>query len=64
VKIACGAHERLLAHQGITRNHFLAQFGAYRVGGEDEEASELLNALCIGVGIVNPVETRRKRARA
>jgi phage terminase large subunit-like protein len=64
VKIYCGAHKLLTAHQGITRNHFLAQFQAYRVGGEDEEASELLNALCLGVGIVNPVDAGRKRARA
>ena len=64
VKVARAAHERLLAHQGVTRNHFLAQFLAYRIGAEDAEASELLDALCCAIVIANPEKVRRKRAHA
>lgn len=63
VKIARDAHARLIAHQGVMRNHFLAQFTAYRIGAEEKEASELLSALCIGLALVNPADTRRRRVR-
>jgi hypothetical protein len=48
VKITRAAHEKLATLRGVTRNHLLAQFHAFRAG-EELESDELLNALVSGV---------------
>ncbi len=57
VKITRCAYDKVLEHRGFTRNHFLAQFQAFRVG-EDLESDELLHALCSGVMISIENSTR------
>ncbi|MGO9992858.1 MAG: DNA-packaging protein [Steroidobacteraceae bacterium] len=48
VKVTRAAHEKLVTLAGVTRNHLLAQFHAFRTG-EEMDSDELLNALCSGV---------------
>ncbi len=48
VKITRAAHEKMATRCGVTRNHLLAQFQAFRAD-EPQDADELLAALCSGV---------------
>jgi phage terminase large subunit-like protein len=50
IKIARAAYEKLPEHRGVTRNHLLAQFQAFRLD-EELENDELLRALLSGVRI-------------
>jgi predicted phage terminase large subunit-like protein len=48
IKIARAAYEKLVEHRGFTRNHLLAEYGAFRID-EELEYDELLRALLSGV---------------
>ena len=50
VKIAAEAHDRIVAHRGVSKNHLLSQLLGFELGVKDQPA-ELVNAFCAGVAL-------------
>jgi predicted phage terminase large subunit-like protein len=61
VRLARQAHERLVTHQSVTRNHLVAQLLSYRNGAEEPGPTELLDALCIALALIEPEGRNEKR---
>ena len=54
VKISSQAYERQVTHQGVTRNHLLAQLLAYKRQAEEPAPTELVEAVVTAVFVVDP----------